>query len=580
MTKAKIKRLAVLDLETDPFLYGRPPEAFAAGFFDGETYKDFWGSRCVHELCAYLETREPLMIYAHNGGKFDFFYMIEAEVVNNPLSLINGRIVKLGLGHHELRDSFAIIPVALAQAGGKLKIDYEKFEASVREKHRPEILHYLATDCEELYKVVAAFHARFGPMLTVGSTAIKELGKLHPIRRGNAEHDELFRPFYYGGRVSTFEPGVHRGDFKAYDVNSMYSHVMRNFPHPYGSKYLTLDNPSLNAWGDVEGYEKRPYFAHIIATNRAALPIRTKAGLSFDQTDGEFFACGHEIRVAVKLGLLDVHAVKRAYVPLTLIRFTAFVDTWSTEKRAGKAEGDKTRELFAKFMLNSSYGKFGQNPAHYYDYHIKRFDEKIPSSEWEMHLDYGAWEIWRKPSPKPRYFDVAIAASVTSGARSVLLEAIAASLRPAYCDTDGLICVALKGVPLDDSALGAWKLEARGSLLAIAGKKMYALFDGSTSVKPCDSTCDYRFPCKRCGCVKMASKGADLEPADILALAQGETRVWRKEAPTFKLGRPINPRGPEARAAMFLTRRITPTVPVLPQNKGVQLPLDNPKRGL
>lgn len=548
--KKKPPRLAVIDAETDPFLYGRKPQVFAWGFFDGETYQDFWGTHyATDQLAQYLERYpEPLMIYAHNGGKFDFFYLIERGLVSNPIMLINGRVVKVGLFHHELRDSYSIIPVSLSAAGDKLKIDYEKFEESRREKHKAEILHYLAKDCEALYKLVAAFHGRFGPMLTVGSTAIKELGKLHPIRRGDEAHDERFRPFYYGGRVSVFEAGILEGAWHVYDVNSMYPHVMRNFSHPYGQKYLQLENTSIDHLGNIEGYPKRTYFAEIEATNRGALPSRLPDSLDFDCPEGKFYACSHEIRVALKHGLIDIHKVERAWVPLSLIKFDTFVDTFSAEKIAAKASGDKISELFSKFMLNSAYGKFGQNPAHYYDWSILQASERSKwlkarkDEAWEMAYDYGAWEIWRKPSPKPRYFDVAIAGSTTSGGRSILLDAFQVAARRAYGDTDSIICEGLYAVKHDGSQLGAWKLEAQGDLLAMAGKKMYALFDTRIAkLKSCRDArgverCDGTMPCPRCGCVKMASKGADLEPADIYQLARGASIEWHKPSPTFKLG--------------------------------------------
>ena len=524
-TKKSKPRLAVIDAETDPFLYGRKPEVFAWGFFDGVKYQDFWGAHATAQLLQYLEREsEPLMIYAHNGGKFDFFYLIEQGVVNDPITIINGRIVKLGLGEHELRDSYAIIPVALAVAGDKLEIDYEKFEASQRQKHKAEILHYLAVDCEALYKLVSRFHERFGPMLTVGGTAIKELEKLHPLKRGDAEHDAAFRPFYYGGRVSCFEPGIHRGDFTVYDVNSMYPHVMRNREHPYGMKYLRIDSPELDRLGNVKGYAKRPYFAKLTATNRSALPVRTDEGLYFDAPEGEFFACSHEIKVALKHKLIDVHEISHAFVPLQTITFDAFVDTFIADKISAKLSGDKIAELFAKFMLNSAYGKFGQNPAHYFDYSILRTEErpawmkKHKGEEWAMHLDFGDWEIWKKPTPKPRYFDVAIAASITSAARSVLLDALQTAKRPIYCDTDSIICESLPQIQ-SDTELGAWKIEAQGDRIGIAGKKLYALYKGRQ-------------------CVKMASKGADLEPGDIVSLARGNAVIWAKDAPTFRLGAP------------------------------------------
>lgn len=513
----KLINIAVIDAETDPFLYGRAPQAFAWGFYDGTTYADFWGDSATDELIAYIESiEEPLLIYAHNGGKFDFFYLIEKGCVNDPIMLINGRVVKLGIGRHELRDSYAIIPIPLA-AYQKDEINYDWFERAVREKHKADILHYLATDCENLYSLVRAFVDRFGAMLTVGSTAIKEIGKLHPIKRGDQKHDEKFRPWYYGGRVSVLEPGITKDAFNVYDVNSMYPYVMRDFKHPSGQKYLTVSNAEIDIYGNIKGYPNRPYFAELeLSENKKALPTRTKTGLSFDQTDGLFFACSHEIKTALKHRLIKIKKCNIAYVPTSLMQFNLFVDKFIIEKIEGKQTKNKIKEIFAKFMLNSGYGKFGQNPEHYQDYHIKRYDQKIPSRDWYLFIDYGEWEIWAKPSPKPRYFDVAIAASITSAARSVLLDALQAADRPMYCDTDSIICRSLDKYQ-HENELGAWKLEASGDTLAIAGKKLYALFNNGEPVK-------------------YASKGADLSPQDILKVSKGETIRWQKESPTFRLG--------------------------------------------
>jgi hypothetical protein len=71
-------------------------------------------------------------------------------------------------------------------------------------------------------------------------------------------------------------------------------------------------------------------------------------------------------------------------------------------------------------------------------------------------------------------------------------------------------------MPLHDSDLGKWKLEANGDSIAIAGKKLYALRNGR----------EY---------VKHASKGARMEPADIFKICKGETIHWHNDAPSFSL---------------------------------------------
>lgn len=127
--------------------------------------------------------------------------------------------------------------------------------------------------------------------------------------------------------------------------------------------------------------------------------------------------------------------------------------------------------------------------------------------------------IWEKKSESETFYDVAIAASVTGAARSVLMRALSKAVNPIYCDTDSIICEGFEGLPLDDSALGAWKLEATGTEIAVYGKKVYALRDASGEY------------------VKTASKGVQLEGTDIFALCRGESKKWANDAPSFSLGK-------------------------------------------
>src|SRR5690349_16107710 len=115
--------MATLDIETDPFLYGHTPLPFAIGFFDGESYVDFWGDDCIERMMEYLDSIPPHTIYVHNGGGFDFWYL--QEHLSNPLFFIKSRIAKCGLlGKHELRDSYRMIPVPLGDYQ-KDSIDYQ-----------------------------------------------------------------------------------------------------------------------------------------------------------------------------------------------------------------------------------------------------------------------------------------------------------------------------------------------------------------------------------------------------------------------------------------------------------------------
>ena len=520
--KKESVKIAVIDFETDPFLFGRVPKPFAAGFYDGEIYVEFWGNDCAIQLCAYLERCEyNYIIYAHNGGKFDFFFLLPQ--MNNPLKLINGRIAKAGfLGRHELRDSYSIIPIPL-KAYQKDDIDYACFERDKREANKADILHYMAKDCEYLYSLVSAFIERFGTKLTIGGTAMGKLREIHPFPTGNEAHDIKFRDFYYGGRVQCFETGVIKGNFKIYDVNSMYPDRMKNVVHPVGRGYACPINPKLTAEGKLRGFGDRPYFAHIRAANRGAFCQRLKTGLSFEIPNGEFFTTSHEIQAAIKYGLADVTSVICAFVPQRLISFGEYVDIYSDEKVSCKKSGDKIGEIFAKLLLNTPYGKFAQNPDNYYDYKIIGDISELSReewAEWDLFESHGDYQIWRKKSNAKSYFDVATAASITGASRAKLLEGLALSQRPIYCDTDSIICEEFHG-ETHNSILGAWKCEGEADRLAIGGKKLYAAFTGDT-------------------CIKLASKGVRLSGNDVVKICGGDELEWANAAPSFSLSHAPN----------------------------------------
>ena len=514
LSKLEPKKIGVIDFETDPFLYGRIPKPFCADFYDGVIHKIFWGNDCAQQLIDFLkyDLHEPHLIYAHNGGKFDFHFMLHE--IENPIRIINARLVSCQIGAHVLRDSYAAIPIPLS-AYKKDEIDYDKFEEDVREHNKTEIIEYLKSDCEYLYQLCERFCERFDRALTVGSAAMKQLRNIYDFETVNKSHDTKFRDYYYGGRVECFERGIIKGDFKIYDVNSMYPHVMKNFLHPTGKKHVEVFGKKMDKNGVIEGLEFADfYFCRIKATLiNGGLPIRLKTGLDFSLNQGEFFTTSHEIKVLLKYGCIKVESVISARAPLEVISFGDYVDKFSGEKISAKKSGDKIAELFAKFMLNSAYGKFAQNPEHYKDW-LLSIDH--PGGEYELEREDGDFGFYSKPIERHSYYDVAIGASITSASRAVLLEALLNATRPIYCDTDSIICESLNNVKMHDSELGAWKFEGAGDLIAIAGKKMYAVFDGKE-------------------CIKSASKGAHLKPQEILKLARGESVHWKNDAPTFSL---------------------------------------------
>jgi hypothetical protein len=527
MPRAITRQLATFDIETDPFQNGRIPKPYSVGVYDGESYWSAWGDDCMGQFIEYLATRKPLLLYAHNGGRFDFYYLLSE--LQNPMRVINGRIVSAALGVHRVRDSFAILPVPLRAGGEKMLIDYAHMERGQREAHKAQISAYLKQDCIALYNLVEPFRQTFGDKLTIGSAAITELQALHPFPRLGQSHDEKFRPYYFGGRVEAIKKGVHNGRWQVLDVNSMYPYVMKRYQHPLGDTYLapvTLSRALIKS--------SAPFFATIDATSKGAFPFRSEdqsIPLTYPHCRGRFWVSGHELRAALSLGLTEIHNVSECYVATQAQTFGAFVDKFVARKLDAEKRGDTSGRLFAKLVLNSAYGKFGSNPENYKDHLIYHDGDEwpmpaypTPGKDWEPESIIAPDEliIFARAARNAfdSYYDVATAASITGAARAVLLRALHAVSGPIYCDTDSIICKGPGNLPLHASKLGAWKLEATGNRLAIGGKKLYALFN-SKGV-----------------CVKDACKGVTLTPAEILDISQGSTIISRRDAPTYSLMRP------------------------------------------
>lgn len=531
-------KIAAFDFETDPFKYDRVPAPFSWGFYNGEIYKDYWGDDCIDQFIYWLDTlTEPHIIYAHNGGKFDFIFLMKH--FRGKIKIVNGRILEVEHGIHKFRDSYAILPIPLAASDEKIDIDYAKMERDVREKHKDEIMEYMKGDCTTLHKMVSLFIEEFGFRLTVGGTAMNELKQLHPFEPVRKNFDEAIRPFYFGGRCQAFEKGIIEGPIKVFDVNSMYPHAMRNFRHPYTDTYYEGDTVT-----------DETFFIEWEGENFGAVPVRTKTGLDFNISSGVFYTSIHEWHAALDTGTINPTRIIRTINFTEWTTFEKFIDTFFSKRRAAVASGDFFHDLFYKLILNSAYGKFAQNPENYKEWEITEAGIQLEGyddegCEVQEHFDYS---LWGKPAEMFNYFNVAVAASITGAARSVMLRALAETTRPLYCDTDSIICEDLINVDFDTEKkkiLGYWDLEATGTKMAIAGKKLYALYDGDN-------------------CVKLASKGVSLIPRDIdsfmpaemdykqarkiakqtalniggnkiLKVADGGTYQFVNDAPSFKL---------------------------------------------
>lgn len=523
------------DIETDPFQAGRYPKPFACDFYDGSTHSTFWGIDCIERMCSYIETKPTGIIYLHNGGRFDIYYLIKM-VRGYPALIINGRIVRTfcksnSPSHpHEVRDSYAIMPFALARYK-KDSIDYTCMEVETREENRAEIIKYMQADTTYLHELCIGFLDLFGNKLTVGSAAMRELMKHHQFESLSNKCDgEIRSEFYYGGRVQYFQRGILPGPWTVFDVNSMYPYVMKAYEHP-------TSMPS----SDSTKIRKSTCFVKVRGKNYGAFPTRSKKGLRFDIEDGVFSVTIHEFNTALEYDLFKPDKIIRCVNFGCRSNFASFVDYVVGNKIAAEEIGDMRGRLFWKFISTSAYGKFAQNYDKYMEYCITEGDTNLTTQGWKPYetddiTKDRSYIIWKKKPEltndrSARNYNVATGASITGASRAVLMESIAKATEPIYCDTDSIICRSLEGVSMDSKKLGGWKQEAIADTACIGGKKLYALFD------------------KEGVCVKQANKGVNLTPEQIREVCEGKVITSERIAPSFHLDGSYN----------FITRKVRMT---------------------
>lgn len=603
-------RVCIADCETDPFLEGRIVKPFTCGYLvtDSDEYFDFWGEDCFRQMFDHIDANfgeEELVFFGHNWGGFDVYFTINEFDEGHAPFIKNGRLSKVQCRGNTFRDSYDLIPVKLADAlsaddGGKIEINYAKLENAYdpsttysvsdnydaygaadagpgqvaycpRDYFRAEIGRYQEQDCRALGKLVCRWLETFGDRISMASVALPMLRSYHGFETMTEQMDTEMRPYYFGGRCEAFETGVIKGAFHGFDINSSYPDVMRRVLHPVS---------------DAPTYEKRitpnTHFAHIRAYSNGALPVRTRdGGIAFPVGERDFFACIHEIKAGLETGTLRIKHVYESMYFKAETTFDRFIDDFYAKRLEAADNGDEIMKLFYKLVMNSSYGKFAQDPRKYerwiFDppelpsplycatcneaYKIGRGKyepcdtcqtKRTDAHGWYLHTEREGKYIYARPQKlfsRSGFFNCATAASITSAARASLLYAINGCSRPIYCDTDSLICEGLEPdiggrVVLDTKALGAWKHEFTGAELCIGGKKLYSVFDANGE------------------CVKKASKGVKLTGEEIRRICEGESIEYRSPVPKMSLfkteGKGIVPVN-DMVSAQFINRRISAT---------------------
>lgn len=424
-----------IDIETDPFMRvnkskgvpGRMPKAFAAAVHfrseDSETGKSsqtalLHNPEClkfiVAECCKPKYTK--WIFYAHNGGKFDFNFLLDCilEVYDKDdikLLTIGSRIVEIETPTCAFRDSYALMPKSLKSIVSARKKDIaiwkleassdciayhsstgiETFRADLQARgidpftwaeisprlfYKEEINAYLRQDVSGLADALELFFKLYGQEITLATTCYKILKKQFgmPAVRTRVKFDELMRRFYYGGRVQFFglgEFGKRDGTkrYKMIDINSAFPWAMTQFHWFSGGEPMRCERPPTQ--------NREQCFYEITCDSEGMLPycqykkvdghLKRKGGLSYPVGKQlYFYVTGWEYIAALELKKISNVTIHSVWVPSELYNFSEYVNHFYEFKKT--AEGEE-RNL-VKFLLNMAYGKFALNCREFRDVKI------------------------------------------------------------------------------------------------------------------------------------------------------------------------------------------------------------------
>jgi hypothetical protein len=398
------RQVAVLDFETDPFDAENNATVFP--FLFGLYYLDAAGNPCFNSawdenpisliqktLDAINALPDAFIIYAHNGGRFDYMYLI--KYVRGKATFKGRGLMKANIGPHELRDSFHIIPTALSKVR-KDVMQYEKMHRDRRALYRDEILAYHKNDCIFLYEAVINFRERFGDASSIGSAAMSTLKKSSTFGKLSPAADELIRPFFFGGRVQclkghgiwSLENSAFKSPLKIYDVNSMYPSVMAYYDHPVSNEFIIRTDGQIR--------DNTRFVELECDSDGAFLRRETNGSVNPGFGRGHYFVSIWELDVARRYRKVRDENILRTIDFKDCANFGSFVHPLYDERGSLKLEIDtipkearatddyfalERRALFLKLILNNAYGKFAQNPRRFREVFITDADVRYPPGE-------------------------------------------------------------------------------------------------------------------------------------------------------------------------------------------------------
>jgi hypothetical protein len=265
----------------------------------------------------------------------------------------------------------------------------------------------------------------------------------------NPAAKRLERNAYHGGRTEVFKIGPIARSVHQFDVNSLFPAIMRAGKFPFVLDRSDTErslSPTLPDIGFADSAAEVE-----IQTLDPIFPVKRDGVTLYPVGKFVTHLCGHELHYAVEHGYVKRIGQWAEYRCADL--FSLWVDELWGLRQTYKATGNTLYEQFAKRLLNSLYGKFGQRSPGWIN--VPGNISALPWSRWiasgEMPnevINYRSigWTVQKQTDRvEIEGSFIAISAFVTSAARMYMngLRWTAGPREVFYQGVDGLIVTEL-----------------------------------------------------------------------------------------------------------------------------------------
>jgi hypothetical protein len=296
---------------------------------------------------------------------------------------------------------------------------------------------------------------------------------------------------YRGGRNEIYDLNKYK-DVIDLDINSLYPLVMRSHKYSYKFKKLYY-NPDINYIIENIKSEKYNYLINIdYDVDCVRNPILSRIGnklIEVNKNDGQWIT-GRELLYLYKFTNIKYIKLNDVYEFYNTDLFTKYVDDFYKLKQNSKG----IEREFYKLMLNSLYGKLGQNKSfsefkmisQIEDKNLKEFLEEHKDKyrinynglNYSIYSDVVSFEVKKEPK-----FAVLIASEITANARlyNFKIQNELGYENVIYTDTDSFFIINKSKKDIEKylgGEIGQMKIENQGVFHGYGLKNYIFIHDG------------------------------------------------------------------------------------------------------